>query len=65
MYSAPASRAAVSKVVVRRMSSLALASSRACSFGTSGRPRGCSRVRTTGGPPSGESRDAKWRETEN
>eukprot|EP00965_Chrysotila_dentata_P028411 943750-Pleurochrysis_carterae.AAC.1 len=65
MYSAPASRAAVSKVVVRRMSSLALAISRACSLGTSGRPRGYSRVRTTGGPPSGESRDAKLRETEN
>eukprot|EP00965_Chrysotila_dentata_P018521 617017-Pleurochrysis_carterae.AAC.1 len=48
MYSAPASRAAVSKAMVRRMSSLALASSRWCSFGTLGRPRGCSRVRTTG-----------------
>eukprot|EP00965_Chrysotila_dentata_P052335 1736057-Pleurochrysis_carterae.AAC.2 len=65
MYSAPASRAVVSKVTVRRMSSLALASSRACSFGTSGRPRGYSQVRTMGGPPSGESRDAKCREMEN
>eukprot|EP00965_Chrysotila_dentata_P049849 1652737-Pleurochrysis_carterae.AAC.1 len=61
---APASRAAVSKAAVRRRSSLASARSRACSFGTSGRPKGCSRVQTTG-PPSGESRDANCRETEN
>eukprot|EP00965_Chrysotila_dentata_P230447 6197786-Pleurochrysis_carterae.AAC.2 len=47
------------------MSLLALASSRSCSFGTLGRSRGCSRVRTTGGPPSAESRDVKWREMEN
>eukprot|EP00965_Chrysotila_dentata_P069455 2294870-Pleurochrysis_carterae.AAC.1 len=55
MYSAPASRAAVRSDAVRRMSSLASASSRA----------GCSRERTTGGPPSGESFDEKCRETEN
>eukprot|EP00965_Chrysotila_dentata_P144790 4782330-Pleurochrysis_carterae.AAC.1 len=65
MYSAPVSRAAVSKAMVRRMSSFALASSRWCSFGTFWRPKGCSRVRTTGGPPSGESLYVKWREMEN
>eukprot|EP00965_Chrysotila_dentata_P093567 3091703-Pleurochrysis_carterae.AAC.1 len=65
MYSAPASRAAVSKAMVRRISSLAFASSRSCSFGTLGRPKGCSRVRTTGIPPSGESLDVKWRAMEN
>eukprot|EP00965_Chrysotila_dentata_P168110 5551693-Pleurochrysis_carterae.AAC.1 len=65
MYSAPASRAAVRSEAVHRMSSLASASSRACAAGTFGRPRGCSRERTTGGPPSGESLDEKCRETEN
>eukprot|EP00965_Chrysotila_dentata_P262111 6214471-Pleurochrysis_carterae.AAC.4 len=54
IYSAPASRAAVSKAAVRRTISLASANSLRCASGTSGLPRGCSRVRTTGGPPSGE-----------
>eukprot|EP00965_Chrysotila_dentata_P108268 3575865-Pleurochrysis_carterae.AAC.1 len=48
MYSAPASRAAVRSEAVRRISSLASVSSRACAAGTFGRPRGCSRERTTG-----------------
>eukprot|EP00965_Chrysotila_dentata_P010289 334601-Pleurochrysis_carterae.AAC.1 len=65
MYSVPASLAAVRNDAVRRMSSLASVSSRACAVGTSGRPRGCSRERMTGGPPSGESLDEKCREIEN
>eukprot|EP00965_Chrysotila_dentata_P224022 6193933-Pleurochrysis_carterae.AAC.1 len=64
MYSAPASRAAESKAVVRRTISLASASSLRCASGTSGLPRGCSRVRTTGGPPSDEASERKWRDTE-
>eukprot|EP00965_Chrysotila_dentata_P004110 133043-Pleurochrysis_carterae.AAC.1 len=50
-YSAPESRAARSSRVVRRISSFASASSRACFSGTSGSPM-WSRFRTVGGPPS-------------
>eukprot|EP00965_Chrysotila_dentata_P035129 1169007-Pleurochrysis_carterae.AAC.2 len=51
-YSAPESRAARSRRVVRRISSFASASSRACVSGTSGRPMTWSRSRTGGGPTS-------------
>eukprot|EP00965_Chrysotila_dentata_P215846 6189034-Pleurochrysis_carterae.AAC.2 len=54
VYSAPASRAALSRVAMRRTISLASANSLRCASGTSDLPRGCSRVRTTGGPPSAE-----------
>eukprot|EP00965_Chrysotila_dentata_P101316 3344969-Pleurochrysis_carterae.AAC.1 len=50
IYSEPASLAAVSSAAVRRTSSFASASSRACAGSTSGRPSGYSRLRTTGGP---------------
>eukprot|EP00965_Chrysotila_dentata_P049028 1626289-Pleurochrysis_carterae.AAC.15 len=56
MYSAPASRAALRIVAVLRTNSFASASSRKCPGGTSRRPNGNSRVRTTGGSPSGDSR---------
>eukprot|EP00965_Chrysotila_dentata_P011076 359801-Pleurochrysis_carterae.AAC.1 len=59
MYSAPASRAAVGIAAVRRTILLASASSRACAGSTLGRLRGCSRLRTTGGPPSGEELERK------
>eukprot|EP00965_Chrysotila_dentata_P164162 5420198-Pleurochrysis_carterae.AAC.1 len=59
MYSAPASRATQSNADVRRTSSLASASSRACAGWASGKPSGCSRERTTGGPPSGEAPERK------
>eukprot|EP00965_Chrysotila_dentata_P000807 25715-Pleurochrysis_carterae.AAC.1 len=53
MYSEPASsRAAVRIAVVRLTSSFASASSRLCAELTPGKPSGCSRLRTTGGPPS-------------
>eukprot|EP00965_Chrysotila_dentata_P258000 6213063-Pleurochrysis_carterae.AAC.2 len=58
-YSAPASRAAVRMATVRRTVSLAEASSRACLGATSGMPSGCSRLRTMGGPPSGEELERK------
>eukprot|EP00965_Chrysotila_dentata_P037096 1234301-Pleurochrysis_carterae.AAC.2 len=63
-YSAPASRAAVSKAAVQRTILFAVASSRVCSGCTSESPSGCSRLRTMGGPPSGEELERKWRETE-
>eukprot|EP00965_Chrysotila_dentata_P145193 4795561-Pleurochrysis_carterae.AAC.2 len=62
-YSAPASRAAVRMATVRRTTSFADASSRACLGSTLGMPKGCSRLRMTGGPPSGEELDRKCRET--
>eukprot|EP00965_Chrysotila_dentata_P019782 656204-Pleurochrysis_carterae.AAC.2 len=65
IYSEPASRAAVRRAVVRRTSSFASASSRLCCGATSGRPRGCSRLRRTGGPPSGDESERKCREIEN
>eukprot|EP00965_Chrysotila_dentata_P163379 5396431-Pleurochrysis_carterae.AAC.1 len=49
---------------VRRTISFAEASSRACLGATSGTPSGCSRLRTTGGPPSGDELERKWREME-
>eukprot|EP00965_Chrysotila_dentata_P141443 4675111-Pleurochrysis_carterae.AAC.1 len=64
MYSAPESRAVRSKVAVLRMSSLACSNSRRWWWATSGSPMTLSRSRTGGGPPSGESGDAKKRETE-
>eukprot|EP00965_Chrysotila_dentata_P132970 4396620-Pleurochrysis_carterae.AAC.1 len=64
MYSLPASRAARNRLAVRRTSSFAWCSSRACCGGTLGRPPICSRVRTGGGPPSGESLEEKKRDTE-
>eukprot|EP00965_Chrysotila_dentata_P103318 3410186-Pleurochrysis_carterae.AAC.1 len=60
MYSAPASRAAVRIVVVRRTSSFASWSSSRWADGTSGKPNGCSRMRKTGGPPSGEAAALKY-----
>eukprot|EP00965_Chrysotila_dentata_P011051 359282-Pleurochrysis_carterae.AAC.3 len=65
IYSEPASRAAVRMAAVRRTSSFASASSRLCCGATSGRPRGCSRLLRTGGPPSGEELERKCREIEN
>eukprot|EP00965_Chrysotila_dentata_P140964 4660017-Pleurochrysis_carterae.AAC.1 len=59
MYSLPASRAARNRHAVLRTNSFAWCSSRACCGGTSGRPSMCSRVRTGGGPPSGEASEAK------
>eukprot|EP00965_Chrysotila_dentata_P165650 5469425-Pleurochrysis_carterae.AAC.1 len=49
----PESRAARRRRVVRRISSFASASSRACDSGMFGRPMTWSRSRTGGGPPSG------------
>eukprot|EP00965_Chrysotila_dentata_P088814 2932578-Pleurochrysis_carterae.AAC.1 len=65
MYSEPASRAAVRMAVVRLTSSFAFASSRSCAGLTLGKPSGCSRLRTTGGPPSCADLERKWRDTEN
>eukprot|EP00965_Chrysotila_dentata_P027772 923113-Pleurochrysis_carterae.AAC.3 len=59
------SRAALRRAAVRLMISLAAASSFRWASGTSAKPRGCSRDRTTGGPPSGESRERKCRKMEN
>eukprot|EP00965_Chrysotila_dentata_P123488 4081471-Pleurochrysis_carterae.AAC.5 len=64
--SAPAPFAIRSSCAVRRTSSFACASSRACAVGTFGNPRTLSRSsRTGGGPPSGESGVEKKRDTEN
>eukprot|EP00965_Chrysotila_dentata_P033397 1111596-Pleurochrysis_carterae.AAC.1 len=63
-YSEPASRAAVRSAAVQRINSFASASSRACAGATSGNPSGCSRLRTTEGPPSAEQRDRKFLVTE-
>eukprot|EP00965_Chrysotila_dentata_P187980 6172459-Pleurochrysis_carterae.AAC.2 len=59
MYSAPASHAAERMATVRRTTSFADASSRACFGWTPGMPKGCSRLRVTGGPPSGEELERK------
>eukprot|EP00965_Chrysotila_dentata_P004627 150824-Pleurochrysis_carterae.AAC.1 len=64
MYSAPASRAALRRRTVRRMSSFASRSSRAWRSGTSGRPMTLSRSRTGGGPPSEAEGASKNRDTE-
>ena len=50
---------------MRRTSSLACWSSRSWPGGTSGTPRMCLRVRTTGGPPSGEESERMKRPMEN
>eukprot|EP00965_Chrysotila_dentata_P240961 6204013-Pleurochrysis_carterae.AAC.1 len=64
MYSAPESLAARRRAAVRRTSSLAWWSSRACAGATSGIPIGWSRVLTGGGPPSRASVEVKRRATE-
>eukprot|EP00965_Chrysotila_dentata_P148756 4912194-Pleurochrysis_carterae.AAC.1 len=64
MYSAPASRAARRRRIVRLMSSFASRSSRAWRSGTSGSPITLSRSRTGGGPPSAAEGASKNRDTE-
>eukprot|EP00965_Chrysotila_dentata_P176115 5815408-Pleurochrysis_carterae.AAC.1 len=64
MYSAPVSRAARRRRMVRLMSSFASRSSRAWHSGTLGRPITLSRPRTGGGPPSAAEGASKNCDTE-